>query len=71
MELFNVTAQECNSDGHVNPQQKRIEMAINPDMVAAIIGDDVILKGGSRISLGDKYFTDFSRPARKKARIVS
>ena len=59
MELVNVTAQECNSDGHIDPQQQRTEMKINTDMVAAIIDDNVILKDGARIALGDKYFTDF------------
>ena len=58
MEFVNVTAQPCNSQGITSQQQRRAEVKISEDLIAAYSGDTIYLKGGDVLNLGGKYFCD-------------
>lgn len=70
MEFLSTTANECTSEGQANPQQKRVEVQINADLIAAKIERNYLLKQGKVIKLGDKYYTDFQQPERKPVKVV-
>mgnify|MGYP001123943084 CR=1 FL=1 len=60
MENFiDVKAENCNVQGITDQKQPKVDLKLNIDLIGAIQGNVVLLKGGKILNLGDKYFTNF------------
>lgn len=59
MQFIPVTADQTNSQGTVGQSHApRVSFRINSDLVGAIKGTDVLLKGGNILSIGGNYYTN-------------
>jgi len=60
MSFIRVTAEECNPQGHTSSQTPPSELQLNVDLIGAIRGNEVLLKGDEVIFLGGHYFRNFN-----------
>ena len=59
MNFISVTAQQCNPQGITNQGTPPTELRINKDLIGAIRGNEILLKGGNIIALGGSHWTNF------------
>lgn len=59
MSFISVTADQCNPQGHTSSQIPRSDLQLNVDIIGAIRGNEVLLKGDDVIILGGNYFKNF------------
>ncbi|MBC7887255.1 MAG: hypothetical protein H7Z13_05155 [Ferruginibacter sp.] len=59
MSFIAVTADPCNPQGHTSSQIPRSDLQLNVDLIGAIRGNEVLLKGDDVINLGGHYFKNF------------
>lgn len=59
MSFIKVTAKQCNQQGMTAPQLPAMEFHLNIDLIGAISGNGVLLKGGAIINMGGHWYTDF------------
>lgn len=58
MNFVKVTAQPCNPQGDIESRIVRTEFHLNKDLIGAINGTTILLKGGNIIALGKNHYTD-------------
>lgn len=59
MQFIKVTAEQCNSQGLTASQGRPARTSpfhLNTDLIGAIMGSEVILKGGTLLNIGDNFY---------------
>jgi hypothetical protein len=56
MNFIKVTADQCNQQGQTSPQIPRSEFHLNIDLIGAIKGNSILLKGSEIINLGGSWY---------------
>lgn len=60
MSFIKVTAEQCNSQGLTAQISIRSEFHLNTDLIGAINGKTIYLKGGDIVNLGGNYYKNFA-----------
>lgn len=59
MTFIQVTAQQCNAQGDINQGTPPSNLRLHKDLIAIINGQEVYLKGGDILNVGERYYTNF------------
>lgn len=60
MTFIPVTAIPCNSQGHSDQRSQRVNLRLHKDLVGAINGNEIYLKGGNILNTGGHYFINIT-----------
>ncbi|MEO6722496.1 MAG: hypothetical protein ABIN67_19155 [Ferruginibacter sp.] len=59
MSFIKVTADPCTGTGNTSSQVPRAELHLNIDLIGAFATDEVLLKSGHIVNLGNHYYRNF------------
>lgn len=63
MSFLKVRAYQCNVQGMVRPESTPTNIHLNIDLIGAIHGNQILLKGGEILHVGQSYYTRFELPS--------